>query len=366
MHDKVPSRHPYISYVLSLPLKLAWRTKISGLIYAQAVACDKQVYVLSWYKLHALDLETGHQIWEFEPLVDSNKGVPAIWKDRIYFADFSGTVYCLNRQTGKLLWKNDQIRATDEFINIYQDRIFLKTSREDINNGTKMQGYTCLTPDGDLVWFAQSSNLVWTLQAAIVDDILIFGDGDGFVYGVQVQDGQIIWQIDVKPLVEVKSVVRPRPISANGAPKIVGTTVIMHVGTGQNYSAFDVRTGQVKWVYMDDIYGNNEACDEKNFYYTTPKYLRCIDIETGQLLWTADIRKYNISDPRACSGLVVGNYYIASFGEDHKIAAFNIQNGQLEWQYTAGNLFHAGPIFAEGKLVIGCSDSYVYCFEESK
>lgn len=367
MLNRVSHRQPYVRYSLSLPLKLAWQTKITGGIVAQAVASGDCVYIASFSRLHKLDLQTGKILWEFKTEQAKRNeedchliGTPAIWKKRIYLSDESFFVYCLNRDNGELIWQTSELWSDNESICIYQDRLFLKTTI----HSTGAAGYLCITPDGELIWAVRCTVPI-SMPSAVINDLLLFGDKSGLVYGVQVHDGQIRWCTDIKALAD--STALPHKAYPQGYPMIVGSTAIIKVAA-RSLVGLDVQTGAIKWQYVTEEAFYRKACDDKNLYYVTLRQqCICIDINTGQLQWITDNKEHKLGDigfPGAL-GLVVGGHYIAGFNESHKLVAFSTKDGRVEWEYTGGGGFTPPPIFVDKKLIVGCDDGYVYCFEEA-
>lgn len=261
MHNRNSGRSPYEAYPLALPLKLRWQTKLKFEIVAQPLVSGDDVYAASISRLYKLNLQTGEVLWEFKTEQAKRAeehchmiATPAIWQDRIYLSDESFFVYCLNRDTGQLLWQTQQLRSNNEFICVYQDRLFLKTKGLTSEN---KPGYVCVTPDGEVVWFVQSEARISTISA-LVNDILLFGDESGFMYGVQIQDGQIRWRTNLKSVIDSSSV--PYSIHPYGSILTVGSTLIV-AGSALSLVGIDISTGSVKWQYEAESAIDRKACD---------------------------------------------------------------------------------------------------------
>ncbi|MCI0393413.1 MAG: PQQ-binding-like beta-propeller repeat protein [Chloroflexi bacterium] len=375
MRDRSPRRQSFVDYSLTLPLQLAWETAVSGSVVSQATFADGVVYVNTYSRLYALDAQSGRVLWDFKPLqsrlydekYSTNNSTPAIWQNRIYITDFGGLVYCVNRQDGSAIWEHDSWHASNESICIYGDRLFLKTA----DPGVKPQlgdpfttfGYLCLTLDGEQLWFVQSQDRITTEQPVIVDDTLIFGDAAGFLYGVNVENGNIIWQTNTTEVVQITGY--DQPIFPFGLPVTFQRSVILQVGVSRVVCGFDAKTGNYLWQYETARRKRALACDESHIYYVTPDGgCGCIRGDDGHPCWFADNAGYHLAESLAPSGLVIGSYYFAGFNTPQKLVAFNTDNGHPVWNFSGNGGFAAGPIFADGRLIVGCDDQHVYCFIE--
>ena len=71
----------------------------------------------AWGYVYAVDAKTGNEIWRFDPQVDAsyarraccdvvNRGV-AVWQGKVYVGSLDGYLYCLDAETGEILWRQD-------------------------------------------------------------------------------------------------------------------------------------------------------------------------------------------------------------------------------------------------------------------
>ena len=50
---------------------------------------------------------------------------------------------------------------------------------------------------------------------------------------------------------------------------------------------------------------------------------------------------------------------------DGSIYAVNIKSGKEKWSFELGDNIRSSPAIVDGKLVIGCDDGKIYCFNDS-
>lgn len=371
LRDRTPARQAFVPTTLNLPLNLMWSTPLGGAVLAPPVCVQGGVYVCSLSSLSMLEAATGQLAWRFPvkelpaPQVNAFKSSPAIAANRIYVTDMAGVLYCLERQSGRLLWENAELLAANESPCISHDRLFTRVG------GTKMgsPGYACLDLDGRLIWFHSTQGPIRTTASALKSGRLVFGDAAGFVYALEEQTGRELWRLNVQPLASLIPVpVPPKAVSPVGTPVIAENTVLLRVGDTRNFCGIDLTSGVLKWQHVADAdlgYRGSADCavaDESRMYYTIRDLFRVIDIETGQVVRTVENPRYRFGDSMSLSGLVVNGHYFASFNMSKQLVAFNTETGEVEWAFVGESGYSAPGIYCDEKLLIGSDGGEFYCF----
>jgi outer membrane protein assembly factor BamB len=131
-------------------------------------------------RLTALDAATGQEKWRFYaegPI----RFAPALWNDRVYFGSDDGCLYCLEIESGELLWK---FRA-------------VPSARKLLGNGRLISTWPVrggpVVAD-DTVYFAAG---VWSFEGVFVyaldaesGDVVWINDRTGFIYGQHPHDAE--------------------------------------------------------------------------------------------------------------------------------------------------------------------------------
>lgn len=175
-------------------------------------------------RVMCLNGENGEIIWEFYAL-DRTIYSPAYFDGRVYINDRSTGLYCLDAQTGKLIW-NERIEWTNSSpLSLDNERIFVGTYEgvacHDLNTGGVLWRYPCgrvlNTPavaystvfaPGDNVLFcldAQNGELLWKIEAEspiyspiiVAGERVAFGTVKGMLYIVKADSGEIAESIDL-------------------------------------------------------------------------------------------------------------------------------------------------------------------------
>lgn len=196
-------------------------------------------------ELIALNAKDGQLLWRYD--VTGRTGLimynvmPALIDDRVYFADFSGGLYCLDWKTGKEIWYEPGATV-----------------------GSWSTGGMAAGPN----------NLLYT---AVNHKIFYACQGEGILRAQEISTGKVRWQ-------------RTWPYSLNVAPAIGklsnGRTAVIIVA-GHNPMPFPLpwwmRPYQLAVHLMREMYGGNE----NDFL--------ALDPETGETIWSLKISAWVFS-----------------------------------------------------------------------
>lgn len=136
--------------------------------------------------LYALN-KNGQEQWKFR----ANHGLwstPALKDDVVYLSSMDHHLYALNVSTGRELWRVDagsSIVHTPEILE--EGLLFI---------GTLASEVLAVDFDGNIRWRVPSDNAVWS-RPTQYNGIVYFGDLDGIIYAVNIDDGSIAWRKDL-------------------------------------------------------------------------------------------------------------------------------------------------------------------------
>jgi polyvinyl alcohol dehydrogenase (cytochrome) len=252
-------------------LELAWAAGFpaTSSMRAQPVVAGKTIFVVASDagRIYALDTETGCAKWQFEnpgPLRSSiTYAEIAPGKPVILAGDGMGFVDAVDATTGKLVWRSDirmheANRITGAPV-VYKDKVFAPLSATEINHAID-ESYECCKAQGAVI-------------------------------AMDIKTGRKLWtgrtMDEAKPT--QKSRVGTQMWGPSGAP-IWNTPAIdekrglVYVGTGEQNSipfvnttdaivAFDINTGERKWVF--------QATERDLWHYACPRGANCFGAETG-------------------------------------------------------------------------------------
>ncbi|AWK04865.1 hypothetical protein HYN56_11755 [Flavobacterium crocinum] len=85
--------------------KQKWTIPVGGVLVGSPIAENNKIYTASSTAFICADAVTGKVIWQNNLPASYSQGVPLIQGDKIIFGVWDSYVYCLDKNTGKLIWK---------------------------------------------------------------------------------------------------------------------------------------------------------------------------------------------------------------------------------------------------------------------
>jgi outer membrane protein assembly factor BamB len=227
------------------------------------------------HKVYALDAATGQERWSF--LTEGPvRLAPAVWKDRVLFGSDDGTLYCLDRETGKTVWTRTA-GPRDERL---------------IGNGRMISR--------------------WAIRGgvAVRDGIAYFGAGNWpeegvYIRAVEVASGRTVWRNDNTGALEID---QPHMVcfSRGGVIAqgyIAVTKDIVFVATGRSTpAAFDRDTGSFRYYHLSryggktpwgigggDIVAGDKVFFNSGLFFDTDTGLRYSDKSINSKWWARHV-----------------------------------------------------------------------------
>lgn len=187
---------------------------ISGGSRAQSCPAykDGRVYVTSWTDggsssgkaghIYCLDADTGALIWKQNNLLLNTCGSPMIHDDTIYLTTYhfygNGEIYALNISDGSIRWSNSSIMRTDSTPAYAYGNIYVCGG---CDGYSKLITYCFNATTGAPVWQTNASDKIgsWTCSPAVADGKVYAGTSNGYTgsSGITCLDaytGEILWK----------------------------------------------------------------------------------------------------------------------------------------------------------------------------
>ncbi len=257
--------------------QLLWQYKTQGDVYSVPYIYDKKVYAGSTLcHFYCLDTADGSLIWDYETERESSAtGIPCKesgiytspcgYDKMVYIGTDRGYVYCLDAESGKLLWKYTIGGETHSSLKI---RSPLKMENGKLYVSSLNNGYTCALDGktGTLIWAVQLGGGVQSIPV-LEGEKLYLGSDDTYVYCIDSSNGKIIWKYKTGGEVQHTLLIDEENLFTASTDKYIYR---LNKDTGtliQKYKFGD-------WVaYALQIYG-------KNLYIgTSSDYFYCYEVE---------------------------------------------------------------------------------------
>jgi outer membrane protein assembly factor BamB len=347
-------RPPALSAPIALPVE-------SVMLWALVFACAGLAAITVPRDQLGIDVA-----WKFEPqdpgtIISS----PLLTQDCIYvagaFATSStqtfGTVYCLDRSTGKKLWSFDndgemkQVSISSPCL--ADGRLYVG---EGFHQDTDCRCYCIDARSGKKLWDFQTRSHVESSPCCAGDKVF-FGAGDDGVYCLSAKSGERIWNFT--------------GVHVDTTPAIHGNRLYAGSGHGQSHEAFclDTKTGNPIWRKAVDmpVWGSPVVVGDRvflglgngNFLHADAPNgsLVCFHALTGAIEWIFKVPGAVLMRPA-----VPPDGRCVYFGcRDHCVYCLSLPDGQLQWRVNLGSPVVTSPALSGTNLYVTASAGRVVC-----
>ena len=212
------------------------------------------------------------------------------------------------------------------------DRIFI---------GNQNGVMRCVSMKSSKIWEFKTGGAIFS-SPAIGKGLVVFGSGDGNVYGLDSSSGRKKWAFKTNA-------------SVLGSPLINGDTVFIG-GSDGNYLALNLKNGKQIWKFSGlegPVVSTPLLYDGKVIFGAWDRNLYALNSTSGELAWKwnngSSIRNYSPASciPVAANGVV---YIVAP---DRYITAIDVKEGKTLWRNNDATVRESIGISADGKWIYG-------------
>jgi outer membrane protein assembly factor BamB len=334
---------------LSVPMELVWqvpmmeKVKRGEMMVASAVIRAGKVYAgCKEGAFYCLELETGKVIWKAMTL-GAIDGAAAFAGELVVAGSQDGMVYAWHAETGKEVWKFESEAEIHAAANVWVPpgqtaaRIYI---------GSYDYSVYCLDAlKGEKLWAAETGYYI-NGGAAIGDGKVVFGGCDSVLHVHDAVTGEAVRQIEVGAYI------------GNNVTIADGVIYVSHYGN--KVEAYSINDGMKVWEY-----------GEREFeYYAAPaiyqnwlvvggrdKRMHGIDRTTGKGRW-----EFRARDRIDSSAVICGGEKVVFGSDDGYVYVLGLEDGKELWNYEIGAPVKASPAVTEKWMVVGADDGVLYGF----
>jgi len=303
-----------------------WRFKTGGPVFHPPFVNDDLVLFGSWDgRLRAVSRKNGDLIWDFEAgRVDWEvhdifiNGIPTVLDGVAYFSSEDFNVYAVDIETGRELWRHSlgdepqarRIPIVDRtaYIGAWDGHLYAI----DIDNGERIWRST--TDDRGRASLPDQVPFV-TVVPIVTDEAVYFTDWAGNLFAVDRANGQQVWRFDPEAA-------DSRHVGSRSFMALVGDVLYYSTLEDRHLYGVDRQSGQEVWSTKTEgiAYGPVQADGTIGLYFevlatesgeSDAMFIRAMDMNTHQVLWSADDAA---SGPTIVDGIV---YYGGTDGTVH-------------------------------------------------
>lgn len=334
-------------------LELLWTYKAGEMISSTAAIVGNHVYGASLKgEVFCLERDTGKVVWTYrskeskdpKTFLPGFKSSPTVTADAVYLGDEEGMFHAIDRATGKKRWTFESGGEIVSSASVYEDKLLF---------GSYDNSLYCLkAADGSLAWKFETEGMVNCTPAISGTSTFVTGCDEHL---------RIIDILTGKQTIDI-----PLNTYLIASPAVVDN--ILYVGTyASEVVAVDWQAGKTVWAYKDPErefpYHSSAAVSGRYVVVGgQDKQVHCIDRATGKKVWVFPTKAKVNSSP-----VIVGDRVFVGSG-DGNFYGLTLADGKEIFRHTDGRPFTASAAVGEGVLVIGSesSDGKLYCFGAKK
>ncbi|MFC2081330.1 PQQ-binding-like beta-propeller repeat protein [Bacteroidota bacterium] len=356
----------YTRAVMARDLVVTWQFKAGDAVNRRVATDAKQVYFgANDGVVYCLNKETGDLIWKYtveKPVPESFRhfSTPLVSGNKIFIGSADKNLYCLNASSGELIFKHessDWVRACPV---ASETNVYFASINGDLYN----IDYSGKKPKE--VWTKRVGNHWVYADLAMSGNKLIVNNSDLYSYCIDTKKGDILWRFSIIKSFHQKDGYRvltdqlagggyyqSKPTAADGK---------IFIGTPSRFVyATDAETGNEIWKYEigaaisgAPVFDNNKIYigqqgGEDDFY--------CLDANTGKLIW-----KQNVGWVWGSAAVSDGLVFVP--GIDGYVNCLDANNGNIIWRYRTDKSVCSEPLIIGEHVYFGSWDSFLYKFEK--
>ncbi len=293
----VRKHHPlYLGMVLVLVLILVGCGRGVGrqVSWPGMIVVDGTVYAAALERVVALDAETGEAWWTYPEVESRNNGIGPFYATPVL----------------------DESR-----------RMLIVAGFEDKAVYALALGETPADPP-TLRWTFTDAQGQYVGSGTLTEQLFLIGNGDGRVYALRLDDGELAWSFVTNDRVWA-------------TPLVVDSTVYV-ASLDHHLYALDVETGQEKWRLPTQgaIAATPVYYDGSLWIGDFASTLYRVDPERGNVLWSREVEDWLWATPVVYQGIL----YVVDVGGN--VYALDLARQEMVWAEPArvGDVVHARPV----------------------
>jgi outer membrane protein assembly factor BamB len=330
-----------------------FEAKDRGSIASSPLVAGDRVYVAAAHNwglttfgtLYCLDRTTGKELWSF----NDDEGLkqvfssPCLVDGRLYVGegfhqDAECKLYCLDAATGKKLWDFQTKSHTESSPYVAGGKVFF---------GAGDDGLYCLdASSGKEQWHFQGLHV--DTSPAVAGNRVYAGSGYGSSYEafcLNTDDGEPVWRIKCD-------------LPVWGSPIVSGEHVFFGLGNGDFVQSADrpagallclvAATGEQVWRYdVADAVLMRPAVDaQRVFFGSRDRHCYCLERKKGELLWKQDLGSPIVAAPALVESTL---YAVASGG---RVSCLDAANGKTHWTFDVAEHSQTRPQMFSSPVVV--------------
>ena len=294
--------------------------------------------------VHAFDLQTGKQVWEFRTDKKADirlSGGPGVGEGLVVVGGLDGEVIALDASTGEKKW---QAQVPNEVISapaIGMNLVFVRS------NDGRITAFDAAS--GERRWFWMQEVPMLSLRGndgpVLGPGYVFVGNDDGTVSALSATDGRPMWE---QPVAQPEGRTElDRMADVDGTPVLEGTTLFATSFKKQTL-AIDAPSGRPMWSAEHGGAGRIGVASDRLVVTDPTGSVFGLDKNSGAALWSQPALAR-----RSVTGAAVQGDYAVVADFDGYVHWLKLDNGEFAArQRVGGKAVKAAPVVADGIAIV--------------
>lgn len=271
---------------------------------------------------------------------------------QMFVADAKGSVYAIEANRGKVIWKKDIKLPLSAGPGAGDGRIFVGT-QEGILFALEQQ-------TGNVLWSKQVSSEILA-QPVTFEDVVYVHTLDGTLTALSIEDGRQLWRFSAN---------MPPLVLRRSAEPVIGDSYVIGGFANGKVTALRRLEGNVEWSQdiatpkgrtdiqrMIDVSAAPVVAGDKLYVASYRGNLVAMTLSTGQTLWEQELSSF--------AGLVLDNNLLYVSASDGQFYCIDALTGATHWvQQDLRGRRLSKPSVIDNYVLIGDDDGYLHCLDK--
>lgn len=328
-----------------------WSFHTSGAVISSPAVVGGIVYFGSTdHNLYAVDGAAGTLKWKFKTQSRVTSS-PAIAEGLVYFESYDGNFYAVDAVSGKEKWRfrtggerryaAKHLHGSQPAAETMPDPFDVYLSSAAVVAGTVYFGsgdgnvYALDAESGQLKWKFATGDVVHA-SPAVAEGMIFIGSWDSYFYALDAATGELKWRFKTGDDPETHNQVGIQSSAA------VADGMVYFGCRDSNLYALNARTGEKKWAISNKgswVVGSPAVRAGKLYFSTSDSgLLYAVDAETGAALFSWNSKKWPMFSSPAIAGstLMIGS-------NAGKLMAVDLGTQKIAWEFDTEGSKKNGP-----------------------
>lgn len=269
----------------------------------------------------AYDQQTGREKWKLS-IENGVEASAAIINDRVFFGANDGQFYSVFAETGKVLWTFPiRIEGLSEPL-IADGNVYFMTGNNTL--------YALDASSGRQLWlYSRQDTAAISIRGGskptLKNGTLYAGFSDGAVVALLASNGAVKWEKQLNKNKKFRDL--------DSDPVIEGDFLYI-LGYDDHLYCLRSATGDLVWTSSSGGYGSVLVSGDRLYYASSSSQVLALNKETGQKIWSYDLKKGIATSPLLHKGLLIfgesqGDLVVLDSGSGKKLASYEPGRGIL-------------------------------------